>query len=141
MVLFCQLLISLGGSVPILSIKALPQKEPSKVTIALKKTTMAIAEVYGCEPQHVWATWQDLVPGYYVEGSTEATSQPNDTHPPICELLCFEGKSPNEVESLLSVAAKTLSSELGIPNNIFITYREAKSGYVVAGNGIVRKND
>ena len=126
---------------PILHVRALPQKDSSKIAPALKKTTVAISEVYGCSPQHVWATWEKMKPGFYVEGENEASEQPNDTHPPICELICFEGRSADEVEKLLEVAASTLSKELGIKNNIFMTYKEAKSGQVISGNGIVRKKD
>lgn len=124
---------------PILHIRALPQKDSSKITPALKKTSIAISEVYGCSPQNVWATWEEIKPGFYVEGENDESIQPKETHPPICELICFEGKDSQEIEEVLSIAAKTLSSELGIPDNIFITYREAKSGEVVAGKGIVRK--
>lgn len=124
---------------PILNIKSLPQKDPSKVTPALKKTIMAICEFYDCEPKHVWATWEVLEPGYYLEGGLEALEQPCHTHPPICELTCFEGSSDSEIEKLLEITAETLSRELGIEGNIFITYKEAKSGQVIAGNGIVRK--
>lgn len=125
---------------PILSVKALPQKDSSIINNALKKTSIAISEVYGCDPSHVWATWQEFDAGHYVEGDVSSDVQPGNTHPPICELLCFEGKSQNEIEKVLEVAASTLSAELQIPNNIFITYREAKSGQVVAGNGVVRKS-
>lgn len=124
---------------PILEIKGLPQKDPKKIKIALKKVTMAIAETYGCKPNQVWATWEELTPGYYFEGSTCAEIQPDHTHPPIAKLTCFEGKSPLEIEKTLKVAANTLSVELGIPNNIFMTFQEALSGRVISGNGIVRK--
>lgn len=123
---------------PILTVRALPQKRPELINNALKKTTVAISEVYGCKPQQVWATWQELSPGQYVEGDVEASLQPNDTHPPICELTCFEGKSSEEIEQILLVTSQSLSKELGIGDNIFISYREAKSGEVVAGNGIIR---
>lgn len=125
---------------PILSVKALPQKDSGKIESALKKTTVAISEVYGCKPSQLWATWQELDSRWYVEGEDSVQYQPNSSHPPICELLCFEGKSSIEIEKLLEVTAKTLSSELEIPNNIFITYKEARSGEVITGNGIVRKN-
>lgn len=126
---------------PILHVRALPQKDKTKITPALKKTVQAISEAYKCSLEQVWATWTEIEARHYVEGLTESKDQPSSTHPPICELLCFEGKSPEEIEKVLSVAAKTLSAELGIPNNIFMTYREAKSGQVIAGDGIVRKND
>lgn len=125
---------------PILSIKALPQSQSNEsIKAAMKKTCAVISEVYGCKPEQVWATWEEIKPGFYVEGSTEADSQPDQTHPPIAELLCFEGKSEKQIEELLLLASKTLSEALHIGDNIFMTYREAKSGTVVAGNGVVRK--
>lgn len=126
---------------PILHVRALPQKDSSKITAALKKTTVAISEVYGCSPQQVWATWEEIKTGWYVEGESEASMQPGETHPPIGELTCFEGRSAKEIEKLLVVASSTLTKELGIEDNIFISYKEAKPGQVIAGNGIVRKKN
>jgi phenylpyruvate tautomerase PptA (4-oxalocrotonate tautomerase family) len=125
---------------PILEISALPQSDPNKIKPALKKTALAISEVYGCKPEQVWATWSEIKPGMYVEGETEALQQPDNTHPPIARLTCFEGKSADDIEKILKVAASTLSEALGIKDNIFISYQEAKSGQVITGNGIVRKN-
>ena len=123
---------------PILNVKALPQNNPERVQRALKKTCLAIAEVYGCKPEQVWATWEEINPGMYVEGENAANEQPEATHPPIGQLICFEGKSSEEIEKVLLAASATLSKELGLGNNIFMTYQEAKSGQVVAGNGVVR---
>ncbi|MBT3583333.1 MAG: hypothetical protein HN509_00385 [Halobacteriovoraceae bacterium] len=123
---------------PILSVKALPQIDSTKISLALKKTAVAISASYGCSPENVWATWEELRSEYYTEGNNSVEVQPLETHPPICQLLCFEGKSPEVIESVLLAAAETLSTELGISNNIFISYHEAKSGQVIAGNGIVR---
>jgi phenylpyruvate tautomerase PptA (4-oxalocrotonate tautomerase family) len=124
---------------PVLHVRALPQTHPERIENVLKETCMAIAEAYGCEPEQVWATWEEIKPGYYVEGRNSAPTQPDNTHPPIAQLICFEGKSANQIEKVLLVAAKILSEGLGIPNNIFMTYVEASSGRVIAGDGIVRK--
>lgn len=123
---------------PILNVRALPQKDPKRVEAALKKTCIAIAEAYGCNPENVWGTWHEIPPGFYVEGQNRADVQPEESHPPIGQLLCFEGKSLEVVEKVLLAASQTLSRELGIPGNIFISYEEAKSGFVIAGNGIIR---
>ena len=123
---------------PVLQIKALPQQDPSRVQPALKATCTAVAEVYGCAPEQVWATWETIQPGLYLEGRTAADIQPTDTHPPIATLTCFEGRSPEEIERLLAIAGKTLSEALGIPGTIFMEYREAKSGRVIAGDAVVR---
>ncbi len=124
---------------PILHVRALPQKNESIISQALKSTTVAVSKVYDCRPEQVWATWEEIQPGRYLEGENEASTQPHGTHPPICELICFEGQTPEKIEQLLKVASSTLSQSLGIQDNIFMTYREAKSGEVIAGNGILRK--
>ena len=124
---------------PILHIRALPQKDPSQIPGALKAATLAMAKVYGCDSSQVWATWEELKPGFYVEGESGADSQPEETHPPIADLICFEGSSPEQIEKVLLAASQALSRELGLGENIFIAYREAKSGQVIAGNGVVRR--
>jgi hypothetical protein len=124
---------------PVLIVKALPQLNPKMIPPALKKTCIAIAREYGCEPTQVWATWEEIKPGMYVEGDREAAVQPQSSHPPIAELICFEGKSSDIIEKVLLAGARTLAGELGIPENIFITYREVLSGRVVSGNGVIRR--
>ena len=76
----------------------------------------------------------------YVEGLESADQQPAESHPPIAELICMYGRTPGQIEDLLLAASGALSRTLGFEGNIFMTYREAKSGQVVAGNGIVRKS-
>lgn len=124
---------------PILHVRALPQKYPTKINGALKNTCLAIAEFYKCDPSQVWATWEEIRPGWYVEGDKDFNVQPNESHPPIAQLTCFEGLTDQRVEELLKIASSTLSENLDIGDNIFMTYYEAKSGKVVAGNGIVRR--
>lgn len=124
---------------PILHIRALPQKNPSKIKLALKKTCLAIAKFYNCDAKHVWATWEEIRPGWYIEGDKDFNVQPKDTHPPIAQLTCFEGLQSQQVEDLLKLTSQTLSNHLDIGDNIFITYHEAKSGKVIANNQLVKK--
>ncbi|MCX6125133.1 MAG: hypothetical protein NTV34_10370 [Proteobacteria bacterium] len=124
---------------PVLHIRSLPLKNPKLIQTALAATCESVAKVYGCKPDQVWATWEEIKPGMYLEGTNPAEIQPDSTHPPIAEMICFEGRSPEQIEELITAAASALSRGLGIPNNIFMTYREAKSGQVIAGDGIIRK--
>ena len=124
---------------PVLHVKALPQEDSARIQPALKATSVAVASVYGCRPRQVWATWETIAPGHYVEGETAADVQPKDSHPPIATLTCFEGRGPDEIEALLTTAAHTLGEALGMPGNIFMEYREARTGQVIAGDGVLRK--
>lgn len=126
---------------PILQVKALPQKNPELIQPALRKTSLAISKFYECDPSNVWVIWDEIKPHLYFEGENSVNLQPSGTHPPIAELLCFEGLDQKSIESLLETTSKALSSGLNLENNIFITYKEAKSGQVIAGNGVVRKKN
>jgi hypothetical protein len=125
---------------PILQIRGLPQKNPVRIQQALKKATAAIAAAYGCPPNQVWATWQEIRAGWYVEGATAAMQQTAGTHPPIAELICFEGKPQDVIEKTLAAAAQAISEGLGLGKNVFVGYQELKSGQVIAGDGILRKS-
>ncbi len=124
---------------PILEISALRPTHDVDVPAALTKINLAIAEAYGCDPRHCWATVTWLEPGHYAEGDVAADTQPEATHPPIARLTCFEGKSAEQIELVLLAASRAMSDALGLGDNVFITYFEAKSRQVVAGNGVVRK--
>ena len=124
---------------PVLQISALPQPDPDRIGPALRATCKAIAEAYGCPARQVWATWTTIEPGLYVEGDLAVGIQPKDSHPPIGRLLCFEGKNAETIARTLEAAAAALSQELGIPGNIFIEYAEARSGCVIAGDGVIRR--
>lgn len=125
---------------PILHIRALPQKDSSRIQRAMRQTCLTIAKLYKCDPEEVWTTWEEVKPGLYLEGETPEDKQPAFSHPPICELICFKGKTTAEIELLLAEATKTLSLELGVGDNIFMIYREVDSGQAATGNGLVRKS-
>lgn len=120
---------------PLLRIEGLSQKPKTEIQRALKKTCAAIAKAYGCEPSNVWATWVPIE--HYVEGDNAAATQPDSTHPPIANLVCFEGQTPEQIANLLDVGSKTLAQELDIPGNMFMTYTEMKAGEVFT-NGKIR---
>lgn len=124
---------------PVLHVRALPQRDPKRIKGALADACRAISDACGCKLESVWATWEEIKPGFYFEGANGAELQHRETHPPIAELICFEGKNDGEIEKILKAAAEALSEGLGIPNNIFMTYREAKSGRVIAGDGVIRR--
>lgn len=125
---------------PIVNVKALPQKDPTLISKALKNTCVAIAKFYGCDACHVWATWEEIKPNRYLEGEIAVEIQPAGTHPPMVQLTCLEGSSNIEIEELLKIASATLAEGLALKDNIFMTYHEACSGKIIAGSNIVRKS-
>lgn len=123
---------------PVLEISALPVATGVDVPEALSRVNHAIAGVYGCAPEQVWSLLTIVAPGHYAEGGNAAFAQPEETHPPVCRLTCFEGRTPDEIEHLLRTASRALGTAFGWGDNVFITYHEARAGQVIAGNGVVR---
>jgi hypothetical protein len=123
---------------PVVHVRALPQPKGIHPQVVIQRLCRELATVYGCEPRSFWGTWQTIEAGNYVEGDIPAKVQPIDSHPPIVNLVCSEGKSPELIENLLTRCADVLSEELGIAGNVFITYTEARSGQLYMG-GAVRK--
>ncbi|MBI4727286.1 hypothetical protein HY768_08730 [candidate division TA06 bacterium] len=125
---------------PIIEIKALPQKEEVDTAEALKTICVRLADKMGIEPKQVWATWTTIAPGSYIEGEAQAKAQPYATHPPLVNMMAFEGKSDSEIETAMLTIAEELAKHLQIdPENIFIKYDETKSGRVFTGGATIIK--
>ena len=122
---------------PIILVKGLPQKSGVDVRVALKETCTRLAEMMDIPKRQVWGTWEDIEPGSYVEGDVAADTQPENSHPPIVNVIAFEGRSPDLIRRALNCVAESLGEKLGVGENIFIRYTEAKSGRVWDGGRIV----
>jgi phenylpyruvate tautomerase PptA (4-oxalocrotonate tautomerase family) len=77
--------------VPVVRIRALRQPGIVDRAAVLANVSSALAELLGEPAEGTWATWEELGPGAYVEGSVAPDEQPRSTHPPLVSLLAFEG--------------------------------------------------
>jgi hypothetical protein len=128
-----------GLRMPVFEIKALPQKSGVLPQVALKKLCCEIATLMQISESQVWATWQTIEPGLYVEGGVAAELQPDKTHPPIVNLIAFEGRPQALMEKVVERAAEILSSELQLgQGNIYMHLTETLSGRTYTG-GQLRK--
>ena len=124
---------------PIFEIKALPQKPGVDHQEAMKKLCLEIAALMKLPEHQVWATWDFIEPGNYVEGGKTADVQPDSTHPPIVNLLAFEGRPETLMEEVIVRSADVLSSELKLERgNVYLQFTETKSGRTYVG-GELRK--
>jgi phenylpyruvate tautomerase PptA (4-oxalocrotonate tautomerase family) len=122
---------------PVFQIRALPQKKDFDPVPVMKRLCSQVAEVMKLESRHVWATWEELKPGYYVEGEVEAREQAACTHPPIVNFIAFEGRSPEMIREALEIAARVIATSMELdPGNVFITFQEARSGQVFTGGAV-----
>jgi phenylpyruvate tautomerase PptA (4-oxalocrotonate tautomerase family) len=123
---------------PVVRISALPQPGGLEPERALAAVTHALADLLGEEPTGTWATWDEIPPGRYVEGGDAPALQPAATHPPLVEVIAFEGRPPDLVERVLTTVAEVLESELRLERgNVFVRYVEAASGRLYTGGAVV----
>lgn len=123
---------------PILDIRGLAPKPGIELNEVLVRTCHEVAQAFECPPSQVIATWQTIESGHYAEGKSAALNQPNDTHPVIVYMKVFEGLPQEKIEQGIKATADILAEQLQLPNNIFIIFEEAKSGWVFDGKSIVK---
>ncbi len=119
---------------PVIQIKSLPQDNGIDTRVILKKICCRVADDLKVPKHQVWGTWEILASGNYVEGDSAPPLQPKATHPPIVNVIAFEGRSQNQINGMLRVIADELCQELKMNSgNAFITFTEAHSGRVYTG--------
>jgi phenylpyruvate tautomerase PptA (4-oxalocrotonate tautomerase family) len=124
--------------VPVVRISALPQRGGHLPERALTAVTHALAELLGEEPSGSWATWHEIPPGRYAEGGDAPAFQPAATHPPLVELVAFEGRAPELVQRMLETVAEVLARELELEaGNVFVRYVEVSGGRLFTGGSVV----
>ena len=125
---------------PLVRISALPQPGGVEPERALAAVTHALADLLGEEPSGSWATWEEIQPGRYVEGGDAPALQPAATHPPLVEVIAFEGRPADFVERVPTTVAAVLERELGLERgNVFVRYVEASGGRLYTGGSVVRR--
>ena len=125
---------------PVVRISALPQPRGADPERALAAVTHALADLLGEEPSGNWATWTEIPPGRYVEAADAPALQPPATHPPLVDVIAFEGRPPDLVERMLTTVAEVLERELRLERgNVFVRYVEAKDGRLYTGGSVVRR--
>ena len=124
---------------PVVEIRALPQRDGIEIGAVLTALTAALAALLNEEPSGTWATWEEIAPARYAEGGDTPLSQPRETHPPLVRETAFEGRSPELVAAMLDTVAGTLTRELGLdPGNAFVRYDEVRSGRLFTGGEVRR---
>ena len=124
---------------PIVEIQALPQPSHVDPRAAVKAVAQAVAEAMGLPARQVWAAWRTIESGHYVEGDVAADAQPRGTHPPIVNVIAFQGRPEEMIERVLTAVADTLTRQLDLePGAPFVVYTEVKSGRVYTGGAVRR---
>jgi hypothetical protein len=129
--------VGCAPDVSVVRISALPQRGGHPPERALAAVAHALAELLEEEPAGSWATWEEIPAGRYAEGGDAPAYQPASTHPPLVELVAFEGRPPELVERMLETVADVLARELDLePGNVFVRYVEATAGRLYTGGRV-----
>ncbi len=123
---------------PIIEIRALPQKQTVSLKKVISKLNKDLATACGYGPKHVWITWTNIEPGLYFEGRDSAPLQPKDSHPPLVNVMAFGKKQDLEIGLMLKTVSESLSDSLSLGGNVFVRYTELKPGRLASGGEIVK---
>lgn len=122
---------------PIVEIRALPQHPTVKIPVVLARVCTDLAKAINCPARQVWATWETIPSGSYVEAESALEVQPADTHPPMARILAMEGRDAAAITAMLESVSKSLAAALPIqPDNVFVRYEELRRGRVAWGGKV-----
>lgn len=122
---------------PIVEIRALPQSPPVDEQAVLARVCRDLAKVDGCPERQVWATWEEIPAGRFVEGDVPVATQPRDTHPPMVRVMAMEGRPPEKIAAMLECVCRSVAAMLPIdPDNVFARYDELRRGRVAWGGDV-----
>jgi phenylpyruvate tautomerase PptA (4-oxalocrotonate tautomerase family) len=122
---------------PVIHILALPQSSEVKIPTVVAAVSSRVASVMNIPPQQVWTIWRTVEPAHYCEGGDVAKTQPRDTHPPVANIMAYEGRTPEMISRVLEAIAQTLCEHLHIDSgNAFVTWTELRAGRVYTGGAV-----
>ena len=117
---------------PVVRIRALPQRHADVRTVSIAVAEAAAAEL-GEDPRGTWVTWETV--DAYAEGREVPSEQPRDTHPPIAHVLAG-GRPAETTDRLLRAGGDMLVAELGLePGNVFVTFEEVDPARLYDASG------
>ena len=124
---------------PVIHAKLLPQRPGIDVANVMHSAGRRVAGIVGVPERAVWTTWEYLPPAQYAEGGVCAGEQPRGTHPPLVDLMLFEGRSADKLEEAILAIVEELTRGLQLDEgNVFVAYRELRSGRVFTGGKLRR---
>ena len=120
---------------PVIHVAALPQGEAVDLERVAGELAARAGAALGCPPGHVWVTWRTL--DAYAEGDETTREARAGTHPPVAEILAYEGRDDAAVRRALEAVADALVELLGRePGSAFVHYTELKAGRVYTGGAV-----
>lgn len=121
-----------------IEVTALPQADAVDTSAAAAAVARAAAAELGEDPRGTWIVWQTIEAGAYAEGADAPAVQPAATHPPLVEVIAYEGRPADLIERILVAVADTLTGQLRLDaGNVFVRWVEATPGRLYTGGRVV----
>lgn len=110
---------------PIVEIRALPPRDPSRIPAMLREAAIEGARAFGIPESRVWATFEEIPSGWMAEGGTTADHPGEDTHPPLVLVRAIRGRTPEVKQAFLAAISAAIGRGLGIPpENVWVQFVE-----------------
>ena len=120
--------------VPVIEVTALPQADGVDVSATAAAVTRTVAGALGEEPRGTCVVWRTVDARGYSEGGDAPAVQPAATHPPLVEVIAYEGRPADLIGRILVAVADTLAGELRLDaGNVFVRWIEAAPGRLYTG--------
>jgi phenylpyruvate tautomerase PptA (4-oxalocrotonate tautomerase family) len=125
--------------VPVIEIRALGSPPGDDPAAALRRICTEVAGAMDLPTRQVWATWQEIAPGSYVEGDVPAAAQPDGSHPPPVRVMA-RGRGTEGTARLLAAVARAVAAALQLADadNVFVVYEEMLPGRTHTGGELLR---
>lgn len=125
---------------PFIHIQSLPVSDHSfSLSRILPAVSADFSKALDVAEEHITVTWQFYPPNSYCVSGKITPSQPKHTHPVLIDVFAPDFNSQERVERMLSVITSSVAQHAGIlRENLFASFRPARSGQVFSGGEVVR---
>ena len=123
---------------PLIHIRALPGQIEQNIPAAIGAISYDISQATSINHEHISITWTTIKPDHYAVAGVTASSQPDNSHPLLAELLLPEFHADEEVARIVAAVAASIATHTPIQlTNIFIHAQRAYSGQVFDNGELV----
>lgn len=116
---------------PIVEIRGLPPRDPSRIPAMLREAAVEGAKAFGIPEHKVWATYEEIRPNWLAEGGKSAEHPGEATHPPLVLVRALSGRTKEMKHAFLTAVCTAIGRGLGIPStNVWVQFVEMEKSEV-----------
>ena len=100
---------------PIIEIRALPPRDPSRIPGMLREAAVSGAKAFNVPEAKVWATFEEIRAGWMAEGGASADHPGRETHPPLVLVRALSGRTLEMKKAFLAAVCDAIGRGFEIP--------------------------